>query len=157
MGQLNSEGLYDVVFCHIGRQEEFDFFLFLTKVMKGGAYTLAAAPQIVRQLLDRIPQWMFPYLEEGNIIEEDEEPIAGPNERGSPYTDLTQDLGDRLTEYELVEDLIERGTLAENTDGTLYIRLEWHGWRVGNDCSTCSVLLQGIVVYFNINVTIKCA
>ena len=25
----------------------------------------------------------------------------------TPYTDLTQDLGDPLTEYELVEDLIE--------------------------------------------------
>ena len=37
----------------------------------------------------------------------------------TPYTDLTQDLGDRLTEYELVEDLIERGTLEENADGTL--------------------------------------
>ena len=37
---------------------------------------------------------------------------------GSPYSDLTQDLGDRLTEYELVEDLIECGTLEENADGT---------------------------------------
>ena len=44
--------------------------------------------------------------------------------RASPYTDLTQKLGDRLTDYEMVEDLIERGMLAENEDGTLYIQLK---------------------------------
>ena len=41
----------------------------------------------------------------------------------SPYTDLTQNLGDRLTDYEMVEDLIERGMLAENEDGTLHLQL----------------------------------
>ena len=44
--------------------------------------------------------------------------------RASPYTDLTQKLGDRLTDYEMVGDLIERGMLAENEDGTLYIQLK---------------------------------
>ena len=39
-------------------------------------------------------------------------------------TDLSQHLGDRLTDYEMVEDLIERGMLAENEDGTLYIQLK---------------------------------
>ena len=41
----------------------------------------------------------------------------------SQITNLVNDLGDRLAEYEFVEDLIERGILGENADGTLYIRL----------------------------------
>lgn len=91
--------------------------------MKGGAYTLAAAPQIVRNLMAMIPRHVLPFLQMGNIQDEEVENPPTPN-GGSPYTDLTQDLGDRLTEYELVEDLIERGTLGENADGTLFIRLQ---------------------------------
>ena len=91
--------------------------------MKGGAYTLAAAPQIVKNLMVSIPRHVLPYLQEGNIQEEEVERPRVPDCH-SPYTDLTQDLGDRLTEYELVEDLIERGTLGENADGTLFIRLQ---------------------------------
>ncbi len=93
--------------------------------MKGGAYTLSAAPQLIRDLINQIPQRVRPYLGMGNIQEEEVE-NARPASRdvASPYTDLTQDIGDRLTEYELVEDLIERGTLGENEDGTLFIRFQ---------------------------------
>ena len=112
VGRHNDDGLYDIMFCHICRKEEFDIFLFLTKVTKG-----------VRNLMDSIPAHVLPYLQSGNIQEEEVETPAEPD-GGSPYTDLTQDLGDRLTEYEMVEDLIERGTLGENADGTLFIRLQ---------------------------------
>ena len=87
--------------------------------MKGGAYTIASTSQI----LVSIPKRALSYLKGGNIQEEEAQKPAEP-EGGSPYTDLNQELGDRLTEYELVEDLIERGTLGENADGTLFIRLE---------------------------------
>ena len=60
----------------------------------------------------------------GNFEDEKGKLVAPAEPRESPYTDLTQSLGDRLTEYELVEDLIERGTLEENADGTLSIRLQ---------------------------------
>ena len=78
-------------------------------------------------MIATIPERVKPFLERGNFLEgEEERPEAAPAQEGvvSPYTDLTQDLGDRLTEYELVEDLIERGTLEENADGTLSIRLQ---------------------------------
>lgn len=123
VGRHNANGLYDIMFCHICRKEEFDFFLFLTKVMKGGAYTLTSALQAAKEFLSLIPSHVQAYLKEGNFLGEEEEK-AVKSVGGSPYTDLTQDLGDRLTEYELVEDLIERGTLGENADGTLYIRLQ---------------------------------
>lgn len=35
---------------------------------------------------------------------------------------FTQQLKETLIEYELVEDLIERGILGENSDGTLFLR-----------------------------------
>ena len=129
VGRHNDDGLYDILFCHICRKEEFDFFLSMTKVMKGGTYMLAETPQIFRNLMAKFSESVLSYLEEGNIQEEENiqkkevERPAVP-ESGSPYTDLTQNLGDRLTEYELVEDLIERGTLGENDDGTLFIRLQ---------------------------------
>ena len=91
--------------------------------MKGGAYTLAATPQIASDFLTRVSKQAQQYLQIGNFQEKEVERPAVPD-GGSPYTDLTQDLGDRLTEYELVEDLIERGTLGENEDGTLFIRLQ---------------------------------
>ena len=127
VGQHNDEGLYDIVFCHICRKEEFDFFLCLDKVIKGGAHTLASVPQAIKAMIGAIPARVMPFLERGVFLEgEKERPEAAPAQEGavSPYTDLTQDLGDRLTEYELVEDLIERGTLEENADGTLSIRLQ---------------------------------
>ena len=70
-------------------------------------------------MIGNIPQLVMPYLQMGIFVEEEENGrfAAAP-------ADLTQDLGDRLTEYELVEDLIERGTLQENADGTLCIRLQ---------------------------------
>ena len=124
VGQHNADGLYDIVFCHICRKEEFDFFLCIKKIIKGSLHTLASAPQTVAALMEQIPRRVIPYLERG-IFEDEEERRGAPDEpRGSPYTDLTQGLGDRLTEYELVEDLIERGTLEENADGTLSIRLQ---------------------------------
>ena len=88
------------------------------------------------EVVAAIPKRVKPYLERGVFPKEEEsgKPAAAPATapatataavvRQSPYTDLTQDLGDRLTEYELVEDLIERGTLEENADGTLSIRLQ---------------------------------
>ena len=83
-------------------------------------------------IIGAIPQQVIPYLEIGVFgeLEETGIPTSAPAPataavvRQSPYTDLTQDLGDRLAEYELVEDLIERGTLEENADGTLSIRLQ---------------------------------
>ena len=86
------------------------------------------------EVMATIPKRVKPYLQRGVFLKEEESgrPAAAPAtapataavERQSPYTDLTQDLGDRLAEYELVEDLIERGTLEENADGTLSIRLQ---------------------------------
>ena len=129
VGQHNADGLYDIVFCHICRKEEFDFFLCLTKIIKGGTHTLALAPQAITSMISAIPKQVMPYLRKGVFVEEEGErpapaPAPAPEGAVSPYTDLTQDLGDRLTEYELVEDLIERGTLEENADGTLSIRLQ---------------------------------
>ena len=118
------------MFCHICRKEEFDFFLCLDKVIKAGAHTLASTPgSILQAVKAAIPEQVMPYLYIGNFVEEDEtgRPTAAPETaaaRQSSYTHLTQDLGDRLTEYELVEDLIERGTLEENANGTLCIRLQ---------------------------------
>ena len=110
------------MFCHICRKEEFDFFLSVSKVIKGIGHTLASVPQAVTA----IPARVMPYLVRGVFEEEEQRPEAAPVQEGAvnPYADLTQDLGDRLTEYELVEDLIERGTLEENADGTLSIRLQ---------------------------------
>ena len=70
-------------------------------------------------MISAIPQQVMPYLGMGVFVEEEE-----PRRFAATPADLTQDLGDRLTEYELVEDLIERGTLQENADGTLCIRLQ---------------------------------
>ena len=93
--------------------------------MKGGAHTVFSAPQAIKDAIAQIPTRVQLFLEEGNFQEEEEEnPRPTAHDAGSPYTDLTQDLGDRLTEYELVEDLIKRGTLGENADGTLFIRLQ---------------------------------
>ena len=80
---------------------------------------LASAPQAIGDLLNQIPQWVLPYLAGGVFQDEKKKPPGAT--QGSPYSDLTQELGDRLTEYELVEDLIERGTLEEDADGTLSI------------------------------------
>ena len=120
------------MFCHICRKEEFDFFLCLEKVIKGGVHTLASTPHsILEAIKAAMPQRVKPYLAMGVFVEDEEtgrptaEPATGAaGVRQIPYTHLTQDLGDRLTEYELVEDLIERGTLEENANGTLSIRLQ---------------------------------
>ena len=94
--------------------------------MKGGAHTLASAPQAIQAMINAIPGQVIPFLKRGVFVDGEKEiPEAAPAQGAvSPYTDLTQDLGDRLAEYELVEDLIERGTLEENADGTLSIRLQ---------------------------------
>ena len=123
VGQRNADGLYDVVFSHICRKEEFDFFLCVNKMFKGGSYALKSAPQAIADLLSQIPKVVLPYLREGVFQDEEKKPPPGVTQ-GSPYSDLTRDLGDRLTEYELVEDLIERGTLEENADRTMSIRLQ---------------------------------
>ena len=129
------------MFCHICRKEEFDFFRDLEKVIKGGTHTLASVPEdqfvFLRNYLfcsgtifnsgAAILAKVMAFLERGVFVKEEKEsPKAAPAPEGaaSPYTDLTQDLGDRLIEYELVEDLIERGTLEENEDGTLSLRLQ---------------------------------
>ena len=70
--------------------------------MKGGAYTLAATPQIARDFLTRVSKQAQQYLQIGNFQEKEVERPAVPD-GGIPYTDLTQDLADRLTEYELVD------------------------------------------------------
>ena len=85
---------------------------------------LTEAPQILKNMMwARIPAHVLPFLKSGIFQEEEvERPAASGG--GNLYTDLSQDLGDRLTEYELVEDLIERGTLGESADGSLFIRLQ---------------------------------
>ena len=60
----------------------------------------------------------------GESHDKDEKPSSVDEPPASPYTDLSQHLGDHLIDYEMVEDLIERGILAENEDGTLYIQLK---------------------------------
>ena len=94
--------------------------------MKGGSHTLASVPQAIRAMINDIPGNVIPFLERGVFVDGEKGiPKEAPAQGAvSPYTDLTQDLRDRLTEYELVEDLIKRGTLEENADGTLSIRLQ---------------------------------
>ena len=84
---------------------------------------VAAIPKRVKYYLER---GVFPKEEKSGrpAVAPATAPATAAVVRQSPYTDLTQDLGDRLAEYELVEDLIERGTLEENADGTLSIRLQ---------------------------------
>ena len=99
--------------------------------MKGSAHAMASVPAIVSGLGARLSQRAHKYVLDGILGgDENEEPsLPAPtrplaNEpQANPYTDLSQELGDHLTDYEMVEDLIERGMLAENEDGTLYIRL----------------------------------
>ena len=57
-----------------------------------------------------------------NDKKEERSPAYKP--QANPYTDLNQHLGNRLTDYEMVEDLFEMGMLAENEDGTPYIQLQ---------------------------------
>ena len=119
------------MFAHIARKEEFDFLLCLPKVIKGSAYAMTSAPPVISALLARLSQRAYRHVLCGRLGgDEKEEPsLPAPtrplaNEpKANPYTDLSQELGDHLTDYEMVEDLIERGMLAENEDGTLYIRL----------------------------------
>ena len=113
------------MFCHICRKEEVDFTLCLKKIIKGGTNALASTPQAMLDMICAIPQQVIPYLGMGVFVDEEEtERLAAAPAAPATPADLTQDLGDRLTEYELVEDLIERGTLQENADGTLCIRLQ---------------------------------
>ena len=120
------------MFAHIARKEEFDFFLSLTKVMKGMGYAAASVPLIMRDLGDRLSNRAYECVLRGMFGGDEDKisslpaPTSDPADetRASPYTDLSQNLGERLTDYELIEDLIERGMLAENEDGTLYIQLK---------------------------------
>ena len=119
------------MFAQIARKEEFDFLLCLPKVIKGSTYAMTSAPPVISALLARLSQRAYRHVLCGRLGgDENEEPsLPAPtrplaNEpQANPYTDLSQELGDHLTDYEMVEDLIERGMLAENEDGTLYIRL----------------------------------
>lgn len=110
VGRRNADGLCDVVFCQICRKEEFDFWFCLKKIFNGCIYALAPAPQAIDDL--------------GKGVSQDEEKKPPGATQGSPYSDPNQDLADRLVEHELVEDLIGRGILEENGDGTMSIRLQ---------------------------------
>ena len=67
------------MFCHICRKEEFDFFLCLGKVIKGGTHTLASAPQAIKAMIGAIPKRIKSYLEMGVFVEEEERrPEAAP-------------------------------------------------------------------------------
>ena len=91
--------------------------------MKGAAYAVTSIPDVTSSLSKRAVK----HVKAGIFVEsrdEDEKPSSADEPPASPYTDLNQHLGDRLTDYEMVEDLIERGMLAENEDGTLYIQLK---------------------------------
>ena len=122
VGRRNADGLYDVVFSHICRKQEVDYFFFIKKFCEAGGKFLASAPRAVDYLMKQISQRALPYLAEGVFQKEENKPSGAT--QGNSYSELTQTLGERLTEYELVEDLIERGTLEENADGTLSIRLQ---------------------------------
>ena len=97
--------------------------------MRGSAYVMNSATPSISQLMSRLSQSAINNLLGGQTREQPQ-PLPSASTRPaanvSPedqYPQLSQELGDRLTEYELVEDLIERGILAENEDGTLYIQL----------------------------------
>ena len=60
------------MFAHIARKEEFDLFLSLTKLMKGSAYAMAAAPPIILDLVGRLSQRACEYVHDG-IFREDED------------------------------------------------------------------------------------
>ena len=92
--------------------------------MKGTAYAVMSIPDAVRSLSKRAVKLVTAGIF-GESYDVHEKPSSADKPRASPYTDLSQHLGDRLTDYEMVEDLIERGMLAENEDGTLYIQLKW--------------------------------
>ena len=85
--------------------------------MKGSVNAIASAPPLAA----RLSQEAYRYIH-GGVFGGDEEPSPANHLRESPYTDLTQALGDCLADYQMVEDLIERGMLTENEDGTLYIQ-----------------------------------
>ena len=116
VGQRQENGLYDILFCHISRKEDFDFFLFINKAFQGTAYVLQSTPQA---LINVLPERVRRFLHQGMIEEgvEREEPSM------YAHRELTQQLGDRLTEYELIEMLIERGNLVPKSDGTLALEL----------------------------------
>ena len=92
--------------------------------MKGTAYAVMSVPDAVGGLSKRAAKHVIAGIF-GESHDEDEKPSSADEPSASPYTDLSQHLGDRLTDYEMVEDLIEKGMLAENEDGTLYIQLSW--------------------------------
>ena len=71
----------------------------MKKAFRGLGYAIASVPQAAMSL----PRLVLRHLHEGNFYDP-----ALTESQGSPYSELTQDLGDRLTEYELVEDLISR-------------------------------------------------
>ena len=97
------------MFAQVARKEESDFFFSLKKLIKGSAYAMVSAPPILSDLAARLSLRARNYVHDGIFGGDEDE---GPSE-----------LGDRLTEYEMVEDLIERGMLAENEDGTLHLQL----------------------------------
>ena len=118
------------MFAHIARREEFDLFLSLKKIMKGSAYAITSTPPIISDIVARLSHRAYKCLLDGlfggDVKPSIPVPTSPPTDEppASPYTDLTEKLGDRLTDFEMVEDLIERGMLAENEDGTLYIQLK---------------------------------
>ena len=132
IAQRRQDGQFDIVIAHIARREEFDFFQNLARIIGGSAHVMASAPPKISDLLARLSQRAYNYAL-GGILggDEDNEPPLPPESirppaqtlSASQNNDLSQAMGDRLTEYEMVEDLIERGMLGENENGTLYIRL----------------------------------
>ena len=116
VGQRQENGLYDILFCHISRKEQFDFFLFLNKAVQGTASVVKCSSQA---LLSVLPEKVQKYLQQGMVQDGCERKEAAMY----ASTQLSQELGDRLTEYELVELLIDRGTLVPHADGTLALRL----------------------------------
>lgn len=76
-------GLYDIVFAHIARKEEFDFFLALTKVMKGMGYAVASIPPILKDLRDRISQRAFDFIL-GGVFRVEEDILPADETQASP-------------------------------------------------------------------------
>lgn len=131
IGQQNRDSLYDIAFCHISLKKEVDFVHFTSEVSKDLVNSAVSSPQTFPTVLELsvgVSRETIDYLRRGIFVQEtldNPSSSATPTaeETGNSYHDPRQDLGTRLIEYQLVEDLIERGMLKENSDGTLFLQL----------------------------------
>lgn len=118
IGRHNYDGLYDIVYCHISRTEEAYLFGLTAQAISYLVGKAVSSPRILSQLLpSQISPLAIGCLREGIGFGQET-----ANEAEMSDQSFTQQLKETLIEYELVEDLIERGILGENSDGTLFLR-----------------------------------